>query len=108
MHDIFSMLIDDNLNRWDIYLNQALAAVRFNISESSKFSPYFLLYNRDVVLPLDNLLRSRRKYQGEETYKIVLEHQHKTFMLVHKHLKRAKRRQANYADQKSTDTSFNI
>ena len=29
-------------------------------------------------------------------------------MLVHKHLKRAKRRQAKYADQKSKDTSFNI
>lgn len=108
MHDILSKLIDNNLNRWDLYLNQALAAVRFNISESSKFSPYFLLYNRDVVLPLDNLLQPRRKYQGEETHKIALEQQHKTFMLVHKHLKQAKRRQAKYADQKSKDTSFNI
>ena len=108
MHDILSKLIDDNLNKWDLYLNQALAAVRFNISESSKFSPYFLLYNRDVVLPLDNLLQPRRKYQGEETHKIALEQQHKTFMLVHKHLKRAKRRQAKYADQKSKDTIFNI
>ena len=36
------------------YLNQALAAIRFSISVSSKFSPFFLLYNRDVVLPVDN------------------------------------------------------
>ena len=92
----------------DLYLNQALAAVRFNISESSKVSPYFLLYNRDVVLPLDNLLQPRQKYQGEETHKIALEQQHETFMLVHKDLKWAKRRQAKYADQKSKVTSFNI
>lgn len=27
----------------DLYLNQTLAAIRFNVSESSKFSPFFLL-----------------------------------------------------------------
>ena len=44
---------------WDLHLNQVLAAICFNVSESSKFSPFFLLYNRDVVLPIDNILKPR-------------------------------------------------
>ena len=95
LHDMLAKLIDDHVDRWDLYLNQALAAIRFNVSESSKFSPYFLLYNRDVVLPLDNLLKPRHKYQGAETHQIALEQQHKTFMTVYRHMKRAKRRQQN-------------
>lgn len=108
LNDVLSKMVDGNTNSWDLFLNQALAAVRFNISESSKFSPYFLLYNRDVVLPIDNLLQPRRKYQGEETHKIALEHQHKTFMLVHRHLKQAKRRQTKYADKKSKSVEFSV
>ena len=61
-----------NQRTWDIFLNQALAAIRVNVSESSKFSPFYLLYNRDVDLPINNLLKPRRKYQGEKTHKIAL------------------------------------
>ncbi|WP_143558369.1 hypothetical protein, partial [Solemya velum gill symbiont] len=82
-------------------MNQSVAALRFNINQSTKFSPFFLVYNRDVVLPLDNLLRPRRKYTGEESYKIQLEQQHKSFIQVHKRLKIAKKRQARYADKNS-------
>ena len=84
---------------WDMFLNQALAAVRFNVSESSKFSPYFLLYNRDVVLPVDNILKPRRKYLGEESHQIALQEQHKSFVAVRNHLKKAKKRQAKYAEK---------
>ena len=76
--------LKDNDNTWDLYLNQALAAIRLNVSESSKFSPFFHLYNRDVVLPLDNILKPRRKYAGEDAHQIALEQQHKSSVLVHK------------------------
>ena len=78
LHDILAKMVDDKVGTWDLFLNQALAAVRFNVSESLKFSPYFLLYNSDVVLTLDNLLQPRRKYHGEEMHQIALEQQHKT------------------------------
>ena len=79
MADVLSKKMTDAHSLWDVYLNQTLAAIRFSINESSKFSPFFLLFNRDVVLPLDNILKPRRKYQGEDEYKIALEIQHKAF-----------------------------
>ena len=41
LHDILAKTTQENQNSWDIFLNQTLAAIRFNISESSKYSPFF-------------------------------------------------------------------
>ena len=108
LHDVLSKLLKDDSTVWDLYLNQALAAIRFNHNDSSKFSPFFLVYNRDVVLPIDNILKPRRKYVGEEQHKIALQQQHKLFTLVHNHMKRAKKRQAKYADRGSKPVDFQV
>ena len=39
LHDVMSKKVSDSLDTWDIYLNQVLAAIRFKINESTKFSP---------------------------------------------------------------------
>ena len=102
-----SKKVSDSLDLWDIYLNQVLAAVRFSMNESTKFSPFCLLYNCDSVLPINNILKPRRRYIGEGPHKIGLQ-QHKSFVLVHQHLKKAKRRQARYADKNSQYTEFQV
>ena len=91
-----------------MFLNQALAAIRFNTSDTTKMSPFFASYNRDPVLPLDNILQPRRKYHGEQNHKIALERQHKSFLLVHKFQKRSKRRQARYANKGVKDVEFQV
>lgn len=108
MHDILSKKLSDRQETWDLNLNQTLAAIRFNISESAKYSPFFLLYNRDVVLPIDNILKPRRKYQGEDLHLISLEEQHKAFVRVRNNLKKAKKRQAKYADKGTKTVEFEV
>lgn len=108
LNDILAKKLRDNVSTWDLHLNQTLAAIRFNVCASTKFSPFFLLYNRDVVLPLDNILKPRRKYIGEDSHKIALEQQHKSFVLVHKHLKQAKKRQAKYVDKKAENADLEV
>ena len=108
LHDILAKRIADNQQTWDLFLNQALAAIRFNVSESSKFSPFFLLYNRDVVLPVDNILKPRRRYVGEEMHQIALQEQHKSFVAVRNHLRKAKKRQAKYADRGTKTIEFKV
>lgn len=108
MLDAMSKRLDDNLTTWDLHLNQVLAAVRVSVSETTRFSPFFLLYNRDVVLPLDNILKPRRKYLGEEAHQIALENQHKTFTLVQKRMTKAKKRQNKYANKNRKATVFKV
>ena len=108
LHDILAKKVADNPQTWDLNLNQALAAIRFNVSESSKFSPFFLLYNRDVVLPIDNLLKPTRKYLCEDYHQIALQEQHKAFVSVRNHLKKAKKKQAKYADRGTKTVEFEI
>lgn len=41
MHDIISKTIKEDVTSWDLYLNQMLAAIRFHVNESTKYSPFF-------------------------------------------------------------------
>jgi len=108
MHDILAKNVKDNPSTWDVYLNQTLAAIRFSKNESTQFSPFYLLYNRDPVLPIDNLLKPRRKYAGESPHKILLEQQHKSFTIVHRNLKKAKKKQKENADKNRKDINFKV
>ena len=85
-----SKKVSNSHDTWNIYLNQVLAAIRLNVKELTQFSPFYLLYNYDLALPIDNILKPRRGYLGEEPHKIGLE-QHKSFVTVHQHLKKAKK-----------------
>ena len=62
--DILSKLTESDRHNWDLYLTQVRAAVRFSMCETIEFSPYYMLFGRDVVLPVDNLLKPCRKYMG--------------------------------------------
>ncbi|CAC5412556.1 unnamed protein product [Mytilus coruscus] len=108
MHDILAKKIKDGPSTWDVYLNQTLAAIRCSKNESTKFSPFYLLYNRDPVLPVDNLLKPRRKYAGESPHQILLEQQHKSFVTVHRNLKKAKTKQKEYADKNRQEINFKV
>ena len=72
LHSVMMKKIQEDVQTWDLHLNQTLAAVRFHVNESSKFSPFFLLYNRDVVLPLDAILKPRKRV-GEDMHKTALQ-----------------------------------
>ena len=101
----YTVKVSDSLDIWNIYLNQLSAAIRSNVNESTRFSPFYLLYSHDPVLPIDIILKPRRTYL-REPLKIGLEQQHKSFIMVHQHLKKAKRRQARYADKTVSKQNF--
>ena len=108
LNDVMSKMVSENVETWDKYLNQVLATIRFNTNDSTKFSQFFLLYNLDLLLPIDTILKWRHRYYGEEPHKIGLQQQHKFFVLSHRHLKKAKKRQAKYANKNSQYTEFQV
>ena len=108
LHDILAKRLQGDQTAWDLHLNQVLAAIRFNVSEATEYSPYYLLYGRDVVLPVDNLLRPRQKYQGEDMHKISLQEQHKAFMLVNKRLRKQQRKQERNQSKNRKDVQYQV
>ena len=108
LHDILSKKVASDPQTLDLHLNKCLVAIRFNVSESSKSSPFYLLYNRDVVLPVDNILKPKRKYLGENYHEIALQEQHKSFVAVRNNLKKAKVKQSRYADKERKVVGNNI
>ena len=43
LNDIMSKRVSENVETWDLYVNQVLAAIRLNTNESTMFSPFYLL-----------------------------------------------------------------
>lgn len=85
--DVLAKLAGDNKDSWDEYLTQVLAAMQFSMNETVKFSPYYMLFGRDMVLLIDNLERPR-KYMGEDHHKLILKQQHKVFTQVRRKIRR--------------------
>ena len=67
-----------------------------------------MLYNRDDVLPVDNLLKPHRKYIGEDMHTHMLNQQHKAFLLVHWPFKQVKERQMKYHNRNSTEERLQV
>lgn len=108
MHDVLAKKIGNNEQSWDVYINQMLAAIRFHVSETTKFSPYYLLYNRDVILPLDNILRPRRIYYGDEHHQLALQEMHRSFTLVRNNIRKARRTAIDKSRSKTKDTTLEV
>ena len=76
MCDVLAKKLMNNKQSWDTYINQMLAAVRFHVSETTIFSPNYLLYSRYVILPLDNILRPHHIYYANEHQEITQQEMH--------------------------------
>lgn len=80
-------LAGDNAKYRDLYFTQALVTVLF----STSLCTYYILSERDVVLPIDNLLTPRRKYMEEDHHRLITEQQQKLFTQVRRRTKMAQK-----------------
>ena len=107
LNDLLAKKIEDNVDTWDVHITSALWAHRTNVSVTTKKSPFFLLYNRLPLLPLDNLLLPRKHYQGEEYHLQVIENMHRNFLQTVKLTRKAKLASIK-RERNRTDTEFKV
>ena len=84
--DILSKLCNGKFDQWDVYLSQAEACLNFHVNHTG-YSSYFLFYNRDPKFPINNVLKPRPKYYGDQEHKMILENQHRIFRTAHRVIK---------------------
>ncbi len=70
---IISMYVNQHHTDWDTYIPYALFAYRTAIQETTKESPFYLLYGRDPRLPIDvSLLPRDEIFTNAEDYRTYL------------------------------------
>ena len=72
---------------WDDLVPLACAAYNFMPNEHSKESPFFLMFGRDPVLPLNTLLEPKIRYMGNDINIISLETMKNLYEIVATNLK---------------------
>lgn len=85
-----------------------LAALKFNVSMSTKFSLYYVFDNRDVGLPLDNILNPRSFYYEDEHHNIGLLEPYRAFTLVRNNLKNPMKQEKKCPNISTNDIDFKI
>ena len=75
---------------WDEVVDMACAAYNFMPNENSKESPFFLMFGRDPILPLNQLLKPRIRYMGDEKGLLSLESLQRVYQLAVKNLELAR------------------
>ena len=93
-------------SEWEDVLPDALLAMRTCVNESSKYTPYMLIYGRDHILHLDTLLEPRRRYYGDEYVSTMLQRLQTAFVQVAITTKKARDDIKRQADKKARQRLF--
>ena len=107
---MLSNYVSDNQRDWDRHLPQVMMAYRSSKHESTKYPPFFMMFGRDVKLPID-VMFGRAPGQPQETVEYTrglkdsLEAAHNK---ARTHLQAAQKRQKDYYDRRVAGTSFRV
>ncbi len=91
---------------WNRYIPALLMAYRTSVNETTRFTPYFLLYGRDPILPMDTLLEPKLKYMGDEYVPTMLERLHKAYTVTKDNMQEARDKNKRYHDEKAVTKTF--
>ena len=84
--ECLTKLIMKDENNWDQYVKMFVGAYNCADHSNTGHSPFFLLYNRQPMYPMDTLLQDREKYYGEEMGPQMIERMHKIFKIVKRNI----------------------
>ena len=106
MNEMIQKQISENQNLWDLVLQPCLGAYRMSKNESTKHTPYFIMYGRDPVLPVDTLLQPRSKYFGEDYVPLAFERLHDAYSEVVQNMQQAREHNKNYIAKTAQSSDF--
>ena len=105
--DLLKLNIRDATNNCDLNIGLTIMAYRSAVQASTGYIQYFLLYGREMRLPLDVIYRPPERDQSRTEYAIEVR---KTFDqaydVARDHLQLAHKRQKDYYDRRTSGKRF--
>jgi transposase InsO family protein len=106
---MLTMYTNEYPDDWDEHLNYCIWAYRTSTNDTTKHSPFYLLYGREALFPLDAMLESEEKYRSSEEYVAEIIQKLKIAKeLVIKSALRIKQKRDDNNAQKNRLKSFNV
>lgn len=105
--DLLKLNVHDPTANWDLNIGLVLMSYRSAVLASTGFTPYFLLYGREMRLPLDIIYgpaeRSTNRFDYAAEVRNTLEN---AYERARNRLNLAHKRQNNYYDRRTQGTRF--
>lgn len=110
LKNFLSQFIEGSQRDWDQWHPYAMMAHNMTTHSATGFSPFFLMYGRDPLLPMDSILTpSRIRYDYDTNYVAELQKRlHTAFTKAHEQLNQASDRQVYYYDRKTSNVTYQI
>ena len=109
MHNLIAKhCFEKGIQDWDKYVNFVLSAIRTSPGASTKFSPHFLVYKQDPILPIETILRPRTKYLGQEEHRIDLQRLHIAYSIVRSNIKKSQDKTLSRENEDAKNVDFHI
>ena len=109
--DMLAKTVEKQGRDWDEHLPYVLFAYRMCAQQSTKESPFFLLYGRDPQLPTDEALSTpKTRYQVDlDDYKTdLMSGLTDAWELAREQLKKSQKSQKRFHDRKSTEVKVEV
>ena len=94
---------------WDLILGYALMAYRSAVQTSTGFNPHFLMYGREMRLPIDIMYRSPNQQVSRSQYaQEVRNTLQNAFNVAREKLLVTHKRQNDYYDRRTQSTRYSV
>ena len=107
---MLSMYVSKHQRDWDRFIPFALFAYRTAVQDSTRETPFYLVYGRDPCLPLDAVLSAPiSKYASADDYKQeVIRRTQEARYVAQQSIERAQFNQATFYDRHAKETAFKV
>jgi len=105
LNSCITMYVETNQKNWDLFLPHITFALNTSIQKTTQFTPFFLVYGREAMMPLEAGLVPDSEFPSVEE---MIDHIQQARLLAGLRIEEAQDKYAEYHNKKRMEISFEI